>query len=117
MGTAYGVAFSGDRFLMVFNTKRKGWEMPGGRIEEGETAEEAVRREFLEEAGYSIDILDVVDIGHCIVCACLLLEKVNHSPEMVSELFTCIPENIAFDRSEYEYVIPLARSLIKPFIN
>jgi len=112
MATVYAVAFSGDSFLMVFNKKRGGWEMPGGSIQEGESAEEAAKREFLEEAGYGIDILDTTDLGHCRVCACLLLGRQNDSPEMVSELFTEIPANTAFEKSEYESVVPWARFVI-----
>jgi 8-oxo-dGTP diphosphatase len=112
MATVYAVAFSGGRFLMVFNKKRDGWEMPGGRIEDGESAEDAVKREFLEEAGYDIEIVGITDLGHCRVCACLLLGKLNGSPEMVSELFGDIPDNTAFERSEYEIVVPWARSVV-----
>ena len=115
MGTVYAVAFSGERFLMVFNRKRNGWEMPGGSIEKGESPEEAAEREFLEEAGYGIDILETTDIGHCRVCACLLLDRLNDSPEMHSELFLEIPDDIAFERSEYEKVIPWARSAVCSF--
>jgi len=113
LATVYAVAFSGDSFLMVFNEKRGGWEMPGGSIQEGESAEDAAKREFLEEAGYGIDILDTMDIGHCLVCACLLLGRLNDSPEMASELFTDIPAKIAFERSEYELVVPWARSAVR----
>lgn len=113
MGTVYAVAFSGGRFLMVFNRKRAGWEMPGGSIEEGESAEDAAKREFLEEAGYGIDILETADIGGCRVCACILLDKLNDSPEMASELFSEVPENTAFSRSEYDEVVPWARSAVR----
>ena len=113
MGTVYAVAFRDDRFLMVFNTKRNGWEMPGGHIEEGESLEDAIRREFFEEAGYGIDILDVKDIGHCSVCACLLLEKKNDSPEMKNKMFSRLPDNLAFERSEYEMVLEWANSVIR----
>jgi len=110
--TVYAIAFNGDRFLMIFNEKRGGWEMPGGRIEDGESAEDAAKREFLEESGYDIDVLEIKDLGHCWVCACLLLNKTNCSPEMHSELFLEIPENIAFERSEYEAAVPWARSAV-----
>lgn len=55
--SAYTVAFGDGGFLMVFNPRRGGWEMPGGHIREGETAEEGARREFMEEAGYLMDIV------------------------------------------------------------
>jgi 8-oxo-dGTP diphosphatase len=110
MPTAYGVAFSGERFLMVFNIKRDGWEMPGGTIEDLETVEEAVKREFLEEAGYDIVIRKTADLGNCRVCACLLGQKIKDAAEMRSELFKELPEKLAFERSEYEEVIPWARS-------
>ena len=57
MRTAYCIAFCGDRFLMVYNPKRNGWEMPGGKVEEGECDIEAARREFREECGMDVDIV------------------------------------------------------------
>ena len=40
----------GDQVLLV-RTPRRGWEFPGGQIEEGESVLDGVVREVLEEAG------------------------------------------------------------------
>lgn len=55
-----GVIYHGNRFLI---TRRDPsgllgglWEFPGGRIEDGESAEEALNREIREEVGISIEI-------------------------------------------------------------
>lgn len=111
--TAYGIAFGGDgRFLMVYHLRRKGWEMPGGRIEAGETPEEAVIREFAEEAGYLVEVAAVRNLEHCRVCACRLLDKLPGTCEMKTGLFLELPEELSFDRAEYEDTVPWARSAI-----
>ncbi len=110
--TAYCVAFEGDRFLMVYNPKRKGWEMPGGKLETGETPEQAAARECLEESGYTVEIVAVRDIGYCDVCSARIVSKGAASAEMRAELFSEIPEELAFDRAEYEDVVPWARGTL-----
>ncbi len=112
MRTAYAVAFSGDRFLMVFHPRRNGWEMPGGHVEDGETSPEAAAREFIEEAGYEIEIVATRDIGYCDVCAARLGRKVKNDCEMESKLFNELPEQLSFDRKEYEDTVPWAKSML-----
>lgn len=109
MRTAYAVAFSGDRFLMVWHPKRHGWEMPGGHVEAGETSEQACIREFMEESGYSIEVVTTRDIGYCDVCAAILKEKVSEDCEMEPRLFSELPEELSFDREEYEDTVPWAK--------
>ena len=107
----YGIAFKGDRFLMVYNKKRGGWEMPGGRIEPGETKEDALKREFTEESGYSVDIVKVVDMLECHVGICSIVDMVNEGCEMESRFFNELPKDLSFDREEYECVLSIAGSL------
>ena len=113
MRTAYAIAFKDDRFLMVWHKGRNGWEMPGGHVEEGETSEQAAKREFLEEAGYEIEVVAVRDIGYCDVCAAVLGRKVKDDCEMRSELFDELPEKLSFEREEYEDTVPWARSMLR----
>jgi len=113
MRTAYAIAFKDDKFLMVWHRGRNGWEMPGGHVEEGETSAQAAAREFLEEAGYEIDIVAVRDIGYCDVCAARLGIKIREDCEMESKLFSELPEQLSFDREEYETTVPWARSMLE----
>lgn len=110
--TAYCVAFGEEGFLMVYHPRRKGWEMPGGKLEGSETAAEAAARECLEESGYRIEVVAVRDIGYCDVCAARIISKEGDG-EMESRMFSSIPEELSFDRTEYETVIPWAEERLR----
>lgn len=62
------VVLKGDRVLLVQRgqaPKQGIWTLPGGAIELGETAQQAARREILEECNVHIlvrQVLDVVDL-------------------------------------------------------
>jgi 8-oxo-dGTP diphosphatase len=44
-----------DRILLVFDRFRQSWELPGGRIDPGETPRQAAVRELREETGLQIE--------------------------------------------------------------
>ena len=48
--------------ILLVNSPWRGWEYPGGLIEPGETFQEALHREIMEEAGVKVEITGFVGI-------------------------------------------------------
>lgn len=48
--------------VLLIRSPRRGWEFPGGQVEEGETLTGALRREILEETGASVTVTSLVGV-------------------------------------------------------
>lgn len=55
---AYALAFTHDDRILLVGADSRQWWLPGGGIEDGESAEQALRRELDEEAGAVIEDLE-----------------------------------------------------------
>lgn len=55
--SAAAIVLNDDREILLIRGPRRGWEMPGGQVEEGESLAEAAIRETKEESGVDIEIV------------------------------------------------------------
>jgi 8-oxo-dGTP diphosphatase len=111
MRWVYAIGFKGDRFLMVKNPKRGGWEMPGGKVEEGEDPKDAAVREFREEAGVLFLPVACMDYEGGLVFAGEVIND-HGEGEMKWRLYKELPEELAFPSVEYEGQLVWARDAI-----
>ncbi len=55
--SAAAIVLNEKNELLLIKGPRRGWEMPGGQVEEGESLKNAVVRETKEESGIDIEVI------------------------------------------------------------
>ncbi len=53
------IAIAGE--ILLLKNERDEWELPGGRLEAGESLRECLAREIAEETGLAVAIADLID--------------------------------------------------------
>ncbi|WP_166243154.1 NUDIX hydrolase [Paenibacillus turpanensis] len=76
--SAAAIVVNDKNELLLIKGPRRGWEMPGGQVEEGESLSQAAIRETREESGIDIEIIKFCGIFQNIgnsICNTLFLAK------------------------------------------
>ncbi len=76
--SAATIVMTEQREILLIKGPRRGWEMPGGQVEEGESLKEAAIRETKEETGIDIEVLKFCGIFQNVsksICNTLFLAK------------------------------------------
>ncbi|WP_223700004.1 NUDIX hydrolase [Sutcliffiella deserti] len=67
--SAATIVINEQKEILLIKGPRRGWEMPGGQVEEGESLKDAAIRETKEETGIDIEVIKF----------CGIIQNVNHS--------------------------------------
>ena len=94
------------KYVFSYNKNRKGWEIPGGHIEKGESWQEAAKREMYEETGAtSIELIPICVYkinAYGLLCFCEIkrLDKLPEEYE-ISEIMLSdsLPKDLTFPES------------------
>lgn len=76
--SAATIILNDQKEILLIKGPRRGWEMPGGQVEEGESLKEAAIREAKEETGIDIEILKFCGVFQNVsgsICNTMFLAK------------------------------------------
>ncbi|MCU6713047.1 NUDIX hydrolase [Paenibacillus sp. J5C_2022] len=76
--SAAAIVLNEKNELLLIKGPRRGWEMPGGQVEEGESLSQAAIRETKEESGIDIEIIKFCGLFQNVrnsICNTLFLAK------------------------------------------
>lgn len=76
--SAATIVLNDDNEILLIKGPRRGWEMPGGQVEEGESLKDAAIRETKEESGIDIEITKFCGVFQNVkgcICNTLFLGK------------------------------------------
>ncbi|MCE7791232.1 NUDIX domain-containing protein [Salipaludibacillus sp. CUR1] len=98
--SAAAVVLNEEGHLLLIKGPKRGWEMPGGQVEEGESAMDAAVRETKEESGIDIEIIKFCGVFQNKgdkICNLLFLGKplggeLTVTPESLETGFYPLPE-------------------------
>ena len=63
---AFGIVdLNNGQMMLVYTEKDRNHSLPGGGVEPGESPLEAIKREFVEEAGYKVKNAEEIVQAHC----------------------------------------------------
>jgi len=105
--SAATIVLNDQKEILLIKGPKRGWEMPGGIVEEGESLKDAAIRETKEESGIDIEVLKFCGIFQNVdksICNTLFLAKpiggkLTTSPESLEVGFFPIeqvPEMVTF---------------------
>lgn len=76
--SAATIVLNSENEILLIKGPRRGWEMPGGQVEEGESLKDAAIRETKEESGVDVEILQFCGVFQNVsgsICNTLFLAK------------------------------------------
>lgn len=87
--SAAAIVINDRNELLLIKGPRRGWEMPGGQVEEGESLAQAAIRETKEESGIDIEIIKFCgifqNVEKCICNTLFLAKPIGGRPTITNE--------------------------------